>query len=234
MSRSRILGAAVLVVMMGACLVLGEDSAQPSFNVAFAVRAVANLAEAYIGGLAESMATLTTTDELRSGDWNEMQDLLAQFQDATLTYDAWFLLPDGSYYKVGSGLQSANLSDRAYFSRVMAGEATMGDLVVSRSTGRKSMILTAPILVDGAVIGALGVTLYLEEFSLFLDDLLRLPVEIGFYATNSDGIIALHSNPSFLMEEGSRSGIAMATGGIQISSALGLTFVLGTVSDSGS
>ena len=89
--------------------------------------------------------------------------------------------PMAPYYKVAAGLTGINLSDRAYFARVMAGETTFDDLVVSRSTGRKSLVLTAPILADSSIIGALGVTLYLDDFSQLLSDALDLPHDVAFY-----------------------------------------------------
>ena len=190
--------------------------------------AAAALADTLVGGLRDAMQMMTATSELQSGDWEAMKPLLGQFEISThLTYNAWFLRPDGTYYKVATDLATANLSDRAYFAPVMAGEATTGDLVVSRSTGLKSMILTAPIKRDGQVIGALGVTLYLAEFSELLLGGLALPEGVGLYAASSDGRITVHANPEILMEEEASSGIESAPGGLKTSEVLGWTFVLG-------
>jgi len=225
-----------LTILVGIALAMGgglchaaTESNTVAFDAAFAVRAIAALAESYVGGLVESMHTLAATEELRAGNWDRMVNLLATFEESALTYDSWFLLPDGAYYKVETGLQSANLSDRAYFAAVMGGEATLGDLVHSRSTGRKSMVLTVPVRDDDRIIGALGVTLYLEELGALLANAVRLPVTIGFYATGQDGRVSLcPSNPEMLLEAGSTVPINRAVGGIQISAPLGWTFVLGT------
>lgn len=198
-------------------------------DAAFGVRMVEKLAESAIVGLVESMNVMTATANMRTGEWSQMEDLVAQFEESELSYNAWFLKPDGSYYKVGSGLASANLSDRAYFSKVMGGEATLGDLVVSRSTGRKSMILTAPIFNGPSVIGALGVTLYLDDFSVYLSDALNLAEGISFYAYDQDDlVICVHPDASLLLEADSASGIQMAAGGHELSDLLGWGFVLGT------
>ncbi len=224
-----LLGVLTLVAAIGMGTVAQDDF---NLNAPFGVRAIRLLAERSVVGLIESMHVMTATANLRTGDWEQMKDLLAQFEQSELTYDAWFLKPDGSYYKVETGLASANLSDREYFAQVMKGEITVGDLVVSRSTGRKSMILTAPILNGPTVIGALGVTLYLDDFSAFLNSQLLLPYEVAFYAySNAESIICIHENPSLLLESANSSGIHLASGGIDISSFLGWTFVLGTIKD---
>ena len=194
------------------------------------VASVVTLAETYVSGLIDAMHVLTATAELRSADWETMRSLIDRFEQSTLlTYNAWFLVPDGTYYKVATGLASANLSDRGYFGRVMSGETTMGDLVISRSTGRKAMILTAPIERDDVIVGALGVTLYLEEFSELLESKLALPRGVGFYAASAEGLIAAHSDVSLLMETQSACAITLAQGGLQISDILGWTFVLGVL-----
>ncbi|MBU1050791.1 hypothetical protein KKG90_12285 [Candidatus Bipolaricaulota bacterium] len=230
MKKLRIAGwvGLVLVTTVAGMAVQAQDGF--SLNAAFGVRAIRLFAEKSITALIESMHVMTATANLKSGDWEQMKDLVAQFEQSELSYNAWFLKPDGSYYKVGTGLATSSLSDRDYFTRVMAGETTLGDLVVSRSTGRKSMVLTAPIYNGSSVIGALGVTLYLDDFSALLVDRFRLPGELGFYAYRStDPVISIHENPELLLESVSSAGIELAAGGIDISSFLGWTFLLGTI-----
>jgi hypothetical protein len=229
MKKLRIAGllGILLVVSVAGLVVQAQDDF--SLNAAFGVRAIRVLTESYINGLIDSMHVMTATADLRTGDWDQMKGLLAQFEVDELSYNAWFLKPDGSYYKVENGLASANLSDRGYFTRVMAGETTLGDLLVSRSTGRKSMILTAPITNGPSVIGALGVTLYLDDFCTLIHDKLRLPDGIGFYAYDEASVISMHANPALLLEPLASSGVSLASGGIDVSDSLGWTFLLGTV-----
>lgn len=223
-----------IVCVVGMLLAVGSigGGAQEDFSLSaeFGVRAIAELAETQLRGLIDAMHVMTATANLRTGDWDQMEGLLAQFEESELSYDAWFLQTDGSYYKVGTGLASANLSDRAYFARVMVGETTLGDLVVSRSTGLKSMVLTAPIINGPSVIGALGVTLYLDGFSALLIDQLQLSDGMGFYAYDeADSVICVHADPHLLLEPLASAGIAMAPGGLLVSDYLGWVFVLGTV-----
>ena len=90
------------------------------------------------------------------------------------------------------------------------------------------MVLTAPISNGTTVIGALGVTLYLDDFSAMLEDLLRLPTGLEVYAAQtSTGLICMHADPSLLLEPGASAGISPVAGGVQISDSLGWTSILG-------
>ena len=229
MKNLRIAGVFGLAIVMCSVGVVAQAQEDFTLNAAFGVRVIARLAEAHVGGLIDAMHTMTATADMRTGDWDQMEDLLAQFQESVLSYDAWFLKLDGSYYKVGTGLASANLSDRAYFARVMAGETTASDLVVSRSTGRKSMVLTAPIFNGPSVIGALGVTLYLDDFSALLHDELALPDGVDFYAYQEESsVICVHADSSLLLEPIASAGTVLAPQGLEVSDTLGWVFILGT------
>jgi hypothetical protein len=47
-----------------------------------------------------------------------------------------------------------NLFDRPYFPSLMAGQSVLGTLVISRSTGKRSVIIAEPVRVASLVIGA--------------------------------------------------------------------------------
>jgi len=230
MKKMGVAGAFGLLLVMSIAGLTAQAQDDFCLDAPFSVHMIGQLAEAYIGGLIDAMHVMTATANLKTRDWEQMRDLLAQFELSELSYDAWFLKLDGSYYKVETGLASANLSDRAYFPRVMAGETTYGDLVISRSTGRKSMVLTAPIFNGPTIVGALGVTLYLDDFSRFLEDKLQLPEGVSFFAYRTeDPIICVHPNSSLLLEPFTSAGIALVPGGAEISDFFGWTFILGTI-----
>jgi len=73
----------------------------------------------------------------------------------------------------------------------------------------------------------LGVTLYLDDFSRLLADKLNLPLGVSFYAADKEGLMAVHSDLSLLMEDQSLCAITLAQGGLKISEFLGWTFVMG-------
>ena len=164
------------------------------------------LTDNHIQNMVSSMQVLAMTDEVKTGNWDTMSGLLTKFKENEIPAVVWFALPNGSYYSAGSGLASGNLSDRAYFPKVMSGSMVVGDLVVSKSTGKKSVIATVPVEKDGKVIGALGVSVYLDDLSNVVAGELQLADDMVFYAVNQEGLIALHTNPQWLMLTASEVG----------------------------
>ncbi len=139
---------------------------------------------------------LRALPRVKSAKWDGMKDLLAGFQDSWKDSGVyWFALPDGRYYTVEKGLMDATLRDRPYFPKVMAGAEVVGDLVVSRSTGRKSTVVALPVSNgSGKVVGALGATLFLDQLSETTAACLSLPEGTFFYALDEDGTTAMHMN----------------------------------------
>jgi len=89
------------------------------------------------------------------------------------------------------------------------------------------MVPTAPIDVDGKIIGALGVTLDLEDFGNLLDAKLRFPSGISFYAHKGTGEIAVHPNNALILEPFAASAVSLIPG-TQVTDTFSWTFVLGT------
>lgn len=82
----------------------------------------------------------------------------------------------------------------------MRGEIDVGTLVVSRSTGRKAMVAVVPVLDDGSVIGALGISLFLAELS----DLIAADVGAEvLYAIDGEGAFTLHTVEALIAEAAS-------------------------------
>jgi len=191
------------------------------------VSAAIGLAETYVEGLIRTMVVLAATAPVKAAYWDGMFSLLETFQAASLPMATWFVLPDGSYHTVDGGQASANLSDRAYFPAVMSGQIATGYFVVSRSTGRLSMVTAVPVTSDGQVVGALGVSLFLDTFSPVIAEDLALPDGIIFYAATPAGQIALHSDPELLQEDVSEAGVIAEDTATAVSELLGWTFGVG-------
>ncbi len=198
-----------------------DDCAQVAANAAV------GLTETYVEGLIRTMVVLAATAPVKADDWDGMFGLLEAFQEASLPMATWFLLPDGSYYTVDEGEASANLSDRAYFPVVMSGQIATGYFLVSRSTGKVSMVSAVPVTSDGRVVGALGVSLFLDSFSAAIGEDLALPEGVVFYAATPEGQIALHSDPDLLQADVSEAGVIVEDTATAVSSLLGWTFGVG-------
>jgi predicted Co/Zn/Cd cation transporter (cation efflux family) len=179
------LGICLLIVVAVVGIVKGFGS-EERIDTGIGVSAAVSLTEAHIEGLVTSMQVMALTDEVISADWDTMKPLLTEFENNSIPLVAWFALPNASYYTVDSGRQIGNLSDRAYFPKVMNGEVVIGDLVVSKSTGIKSAVAVVPVKNGNEVIGALGVSIYLNDLNQLIKALV-FSDDMVFYAVNADG-----------------------------------------------
>jgi hypothetical protein len=157
------------------------------------------LAEENIAGTLRGLKVLSVTKEVKSGDWEGMKGLLSEFNNGGIHAAAvWYARTDGQYYTVEKGFTDQNLSDRPYFSQLMAGKPVVGDLVISKSTGKRAVIVAVPIRKDGKVVGALGVSLSAGEVSRMLQEKMALPGDMVFYALDAQGQCSLNKETSRL------------------------------------
>ncbi|MRR53318.1 MAG: hypothetical protein EG822_02245 [Deltaproteobacteria bacterium] len=177
----------------------GEAAATRVADMRILLNAFTALAEDHIQGTLHGLKILSATGAMQSGDWNAMKATLGEFSTSGIDAAAvWYARPDGHYYTVDKGLIDQTLSDRPYFPRLMAGASVVGDLVISKSTGKRSAILAVPVWKNGTVNGALGVSLSAEKMSRMLQEKLALPADMVFYALDAEGQSSLHSESSRL------------------------------------
>ncbi len=151
------------------------------------------LGEGHIENVLRGLRIISATEEARSGEWENMKGVLAEFGRSGIKAAAvWFVRPDGSYYSLEKGLTGLNLRDREYFPRLMAGEEITGDLVISKSTGKRTAIVAVPVKKNGKIVGALGTSLSVEDISRMLDEKMGLPEDMIFYALDQKGQTSLH------------------------------------------
>jgi hypothetical protein len=218
----------IVVVLIATAFVCCANSEPTMTDCAqVGVSAALGLAETYVEGLIRTMVVLAATAPVKAGHWDGMLGLLETFQEASLPMATWFALPDGSYHTVDGGKSSANLSDRAYFPVVMSGRIATGYFVVSRSTGRVSLVTAVPVMSNAQVVGALGVSLFLDTFSAVIAEDLALPEGVVFYAATPEGQIALASDPIRLQADVSEAGVIVDETATAVSELLGWTFGVG-------
>ena len=171
----------------------------PVVELRLLLNAFSALAEDNIEGILRSLKLLSNTSEVMSGEWDAMKGLLGEFSKSDIHAAAvWFVRPDGSYYTVEQGLTNKNLRDRSYFPGLMSGNDVKGDLVISKSTGKRAAIIAVPVKKEGKMIGALGVSLSVEGMSGMLEKKMDLPEQIFFYALDAEGQTSLHKISSLL------------------------------------
>lgn len=189
------------LVLMAALMGCVGREATPKMNAEVGVSALVALADSHIENCVNSMEILAMTQEVQSGNWEEMVSLLTQVDQTQVPGTRWFVLPDGSYSTVELGKTDKNLSERAYFPKLMAGNIVLGDLVVSKSTGKKSLIAAVPVIREGKIIGGLGTSIFLDDLSNILSEELKLSDDMIFYAISVDNEVALHTNVERILQE---------------------------------
>ncbi|HMA04825.1 MAG TPA: transporter substrate-binding domain-containing protein [Methanomicrobiales archaeon] len=156
-----------------------------------ALEIVAAETDGQLKAVLRPLEVLAATTEAQSGGWQNIRPLLAVLEEKEPAILAWYALPDGSYYTVDDGLTSANLKNRSYFPVVLAGNESVGIVVVSKATGRNVAVVAVPVKAGGGVTGVLGSSVYLDT----LTDTLReeIPAPFVFYAIDTEHKFALHS-----------------------------------------
>ncbi len=177
-----------------------QTKAEPNTNTVAAydqalLSAVGSLADAHLSQTRHTLEVLARTAEVQSGQWERMKPLVSMSVPPTLPQVLWFAQPDGTYFTSAEGLADQKLSDRAYFPKLMAGEAVCGELVISKSTGKKSVIIAVPVKMNDRVVGGLGASIFVDDLSQLLNERLKLPAGVLFYALTTNGLTAFHIDP---------------------------------------
>ena len=165
------------------------------------------LADSQFSGIAMSLEVLAMTSDVKSGDWEQIRPLLIALEGRFPLARFWYALPDGSYYTTVDNLTTGNLAGRAYFPGVLAGNTSVGPVVVSLSTGRTTGIVAVPISGErNMVTGVLGSSVYLDSLSADLGRDLLLPRTMYFVAYDRDGLTALHSRQEQIGRQATMQG----------------------------
>jgi hypothetical protein len=187
---------AVVMILVSGCT---TREAGPEAKLEMGVAGLASLTDSHIKDCLTMLEVLAATQEVQSEDWERMLPLLTKADKAMVPGVTWFSVPDGSYSVVGMGKTDKNMADRAYFSVLMSGENTYSQLVVSRSTGEKVLVVAVPVIREGKVIGALGTSVFLEDLSGILSEELKLADDMVFYAVTAENQIALDSDKGMIL-----------------------------------
>jgi hypothetical protein len=161
-----------------------------------ALASLISLSDGHLLHISNFFQMAAAADGVRAADWERIGPVLDAAEELKVRSLMWFALPDGSYWSVQQGKESGNLSDRAYWPRLMAGERVVGDLVVSRATGRASAIVAEPVLGnEGEIVGVLGSSVFLDSLSLQLKRELDLQPQQIFFSFDATPIGALQDDP---------------------------------------
>jgi ABC-type amino acid transport substrate-binding protein len=165
--------------------------------------------------IARVLEALATTEEVRSTEWERIAPLLSKAEEADPSARLWYSLPNGTYYTTVDGLAASNLMSRPYFPGVLAGNVSIGTVVVSHSTGKSTAIVAVPVIDRGAVTGVLGASVYLDELSVAMRESLDLRDPIFFFALDREGMYALNSQEERISQNAAMQDTPSATQAMQ-------------------
>lgn len=186
---------AFLASLVSLLPVAATAAADPTFpmDARVTLDAVRATVEARIEGTIRTTRVVAVTEEARSGDWRRVREPLVVMADGLADAAAvWFARPDGSYFTVEKGATGESLRDRAYFPTLLAGRDVIGALVISKSTGKRSLVVASPVMVDGKFAGAVGVSIDAAKLAVGVERAIRFPAEVVFYALDGEGRTVLH------------------------------------------
>ena len=160
MSKFFSLVVAVILMVSSLTLQAGSKSSAIKLDPRVALGTYKGIVEDHLGGVLRTARVIALTSEAQSAKWQSVKPLLDRLSnDLATDATVWFVLPDGSYYSTETGAVSdQNLKDRQYFPKLMAGQDVLGDLVISKSTGHRSIIVASPVMVNGKAVAAVGVS----------------------------------------------------------------------------
>lgn len=205
----------VLLPLLAFSTVAARAQEQPTLAPGVGLNAYAALVDQQFGSIRNGLRVLAATENVTSGDWDRIKAPLTRYaSDEPTSAAVWFVRTDGSYFTIEAGLTNQSLKDREYFLALMAGKEVTGDLVVSKSTGKRSAIVAVPVLRDERVIGALGVSVAMEKIADLIDNAIGFPPRIMFYALDAHGQIALHRESSLLFEFATELGSPSLTAAV--------------------
>jgi len=169
------------------------------------------LSDGHLGTMAGTLEAIAATPDVQTARWDAVKGPLRQAAALNVSAIVTFARPDGSYWVLGSGKQSANIADRDYFRTAMSGQTVIGELVVSRTTGRQAAVVAVPIRnVAGTVVGILGASIFLDDLSARLKREMGIGSNVIFWAIDGTGKIAIHSDASNIFAEPGKMSPALA------------------------
>lgn len=137
------------------------------------------------------------------GGWNvvELQKNETRLAHIQKTWSTFELIAvadrNGKAYANGKEL---SISDRPYFQEALKGKTSISDVIVSRATGEKVIVIASPIREKGEIIGVLLGTVKTEEITNLV-----IHVDVGKtgygYLIQKDGVLIAHPKKEYVLEK---------------------------------
>jgi len=179
-----------------------EEQLESMVQSAAALAVVSTESTQKLVEVAANDATYTTALNLGSGTaaLSALQSL--QQKNPTLMEDV--ILSDKNGQILASAKQgtSSNISikDRAYFTTAISGKPVVSDVVISRTSGRASIIIAQPIRYEGQIVGVLAAPIDFSAISQKVADIKVGDTGYGYMIDHS-GLVVYHPNTEMILRD---------------------------------
>jgi hypothetical protein len=205
--KKNILGL-LMLLLVGPVWAMKPETGSPSDDLQSSLNVASYYLDSVFRNTQTGLELISSTPEAGRGDWNGIKRYLRSLK-AELPGVYFYVVPGGGYSTVTGGDTNLNLSDRAYFKSLFAGNAIKGFPIYSRSTGKKSALVAVPIYTDGKVTGALGASVFLDELNKKLRQIFSLPQDYTWFVLDSKGNTMLDKDSDYIfmnaLTQGSKS-----------------------------
>lgn len=160
--------------------------------------------ENFVDGKLEKWKTqleiLAATDIVKNLDYEQFKRYIASRDDIFKEYEMFLIADKTGAYKATAG-SDGNISDREYFPRVMKGELTISEPVMSKATGKPIIVIAAPVKNNNNdVIGIVAGTMELTGLSDMVSS--EKFGNTGYaYMVAKDGLLMAHPEKSKIFKE---------------------------------
>lgn len=152
------------------------------------------------GQLLEALAGISDVQDLNT---EKQRDILKAANTVYTEFAVMFITDlNGLQISKSDDSETSDLSDRDYFKQVISEQKTVfSDVLISKSTGKPSVVLATPIKDDtGKLVAVLGATLDLSKLEEY-----RAGITIGetgyAFITDAKGVVLAHADQSLVDEE---------------------------------
>ncbi|MFD1269890.1 methyl-accepting chemotaxis protein [Paenibacillus motobuensis] len=178
----------------------------------------ANTVDQYIGERMAEVRILATTTDIKSTDSVAKSKFLKKFAESTKVFDGNTFTNDQGV--VASDTIESNigvdLNERWYIKSGLEGKDSYSEVVVAKSTGKRSIIVATPVKgendkVLGVLTGLVDFEAFMEKYTedLYINDGAGYPIVV-----DSKGIIQLHPNEELIGKTIGESGVPQELGNI--------------------
>jgi len=112
----------------------------------------------WLGEREQDLETMAGAARVRSMDATQAKEIIDQYFNLWKIYDTLYVVkPDGNSIYVSNNGAALSLSDRDYIQEVLATKSTViSEPLVSKATGKITIVVAAPVMVDGELVGVAG------------------------------------------------------------------------------